>query len=297
MQTEDRLSTEHRHFTEVCTRIEQTFNSNLDELDAAFIEACNKLDATGAENRMAIEQHHAHFTQCVNQLAQTMAADSDAAAKTVEKNRVQTVEALTKLEATLSQDIATLDSSTLEKSAQQDERVDELSAMLARVEKCTQDDLLAHKRESVNQLDDAKSSLGADLRTLEKTMNLEVRDQVSTLDASVGRRLTDLQSLVEDKVQQSIDTMSKSLDAMNTRVKKEMEPKLAETETIARSATAKLETLETRVMLEQDELKTGMTKSLQDMSTELDELSEKVDGLTPGLDINALLMGAASMEP
>ena len=41
-------------------------------------------------------------------------------------------------------------------------------------------------------------------------------------------------------------------------------------------------------------LKTGMTKSLEAMSTELDELSERVDGMAAGLDINALLMGAAS---
>ena len=74
----------------------------------------------------------------------------------------------------------------------------------------------------------------------------------------------------------------------------EMEPKLADTEQVARSAVAKLETLETRVMLEQDELKTGMTKTLEDMSKELEELEEKVDGMTAGLDINVLLMGAAS---
>ena len=73
-----------------------------------------------------------------------------------------------------------------------------------------------------------------------------------------------------------------------------MEPKLADTEQVARSAVAKLETLETRVMLEQDELKTGMTKTLEDMSKELEELEEKVDGMTAGLDINMLLMGAAS---
>ena len=73
-----------------------------------------------------------------------------------------------------------------------------------------------------------------------------------------------------------------------------MEPKLADTETVARSALGKVETLETRVMLEQDELKTGMTKGLEDLSKELDELTDKVDGMTASLDINALLMGAAS---
>ena len=62
-EQEERLASEHRHFTDVCTRIEQTFNSNLDELDAAFIEACNKLDASGAENRKAIDLHYTHFTQ------------------------------------------------------------------------------------------------------------------------------------------------------------------------------------------------------------------------------------------
>jgi hypothetical protein len=73
-----------------------------------------------------------------------------------------------------------------------------------------------------------------------------------------------------------------------------MEPKLADTEQVARGAVAKLDTLETRVMLEQDELKTGMTKSLEEMGEELDELKGTVEGMTAGLDINMLLMGAAS---
>jgi DNA anti-recombination protein RmuC len=297
VQHEERLGSEHRHFTDVCTRIEQTFNSNLDELDAAFIEACNKLDSSGAENRKAIDQHHAHFTQCVDQLGQDMANDAAATAKTVDKNMTQTVEALTKLEATLSRDIALLDSSMLEKSAQQDERADELSAMVTQIEKSAKEDLSAQTRESSAQLAEVKADLGGDLRALEQKVDVEVRDQISTLDADVGRRLSDLKNLVEDKVQKSIDTMSTSLDAMNTRVKKEMEPKLAETELAVRSVSSKLETLETRVMLEQDELKTGMTKSLETMSTELDELGEKVDGMTADLDINALLMGAASAKP
>ena len=73
-----------------------------------------------------------------------------------------------------------------------------------------------------------------------------------------------------------------------------MEPTLADTEQVARGAVAKLDTLETRVMLEQDELKTGMTKSLEEMGEELDELKGTVEGMTAGLDINMLLMGAAS---
>jgi hypothetical protein len=146
-------------------------------------------------------------------------------------------------------------------------------------------------------IDDTKSVLDGDLRALEQKVEVEVGDQISTLDESVNRKLTDLKDMVEDKVQTSIDTMSTQLEAMNTRVKKEMEPKLAETERVALSVQGKLETLETRVMLEQDELKTGMTKSLEGMSTELDDLTSKVDEMTADLDINALLIGAATIKP
>ncbi len=131
--------------------------------------------------------------------------------------------------------------------------------------------------------------LGAHAKLEKETQNASLT-LASTIDEARNDLAGDLRALevkVEGKVQKSIDTMSTSLEAMNTRVKKEMEPKLAAT-------TGKLETLETRVMLEQDELKTGMTKSLEAMSTELDELSERVDGMEAGLDINALLMGAAS---
>ena len=145
-----------------------------------------------------------------------------------------------------------------------EQRHDAILAAHAKLEKETQNASLT----LASTLDEAKNDLAGDLRALEVK--------------------------VDDKVQKSIETMSTKLEAMNTRVKKEMEPKLAETEMAARSIGAKLETLETRVVLEQDELKTGMTKSLEDISKELDELTEKVDGMTAGLDINVLLMGAAS---
>ena len=308
VQHEERLGTEHRHFTDVCTRIEQTFNSNLDELDAAFIEACNKLDGTSAEDRGTIEQHHAHFEQQIAQLGEELNVKAAAQSRTAEKNMAQTVETVSKLESALSRDISLLDASMLEKSAQQDERVDELSAMLTQVERCAKDDLSALARESSVELAGAKAQLGGDmraqeqklsddLRALDQKVEVEVVDKISTLDESVNHKLTDLKDMVEDKVQTSIDMMSTQVEVMNTRVKKEMEPKLAETEKALGMTKAKLETLETRVMLEQDELKTGMTKSLEGISTELDDLTFKVDEMTSDLDINALLMGAATVKP
>ena len=58
-----------------------------------------------------------------------------------------------------------------------------------------------------------------------------------------------------------------------------------------------METLKTRLVLEQEELKTGVTKSLETLGKELDEMTEKVDGMTADLDINALLIGAAAVVP
>ena len=45
------------------------------------------------------------------------------------------------------------------------------------------------------------------------------------------------------------------------------------------------------------ELKTGVAKSLEALGKDLDEMTEKVDGMTADLDINALLMGAAAAVP
>jgi len=76
-----------------------------------------------------------------------------------------------------------------------------------------------------------------------------------------------------------------------------MEPKLNEVEQTASRAVGSLETLKTRVALETEELKSGVTKSLEGLVKDLDELTEKVDGMTADLDINALLIGAASQVP
>ena len=73
--------------------------------------------------------------------------------------------------------------------------------------------------------------------------------------------------------------------------------RLDETEKIAKRADGSVETLKTRLVLEQEELKTGVTKSLETLGKELDEMTEKVDGMTADLDINALLIGAAAVVP
>ena len=77
----------------------------------------------------------------------------------------------------------------------------------------------------------------------------------------------------------------------------EMAPKLEETEKVAKRADGAIDTLKTRVMLDSEELKTGMMKSLTDIGKDLDDLTETVQGMTADLDINALLMSAATIKP
>jgi len=76
-----------------------------------------------------------------------------------------------------------------------------------------------------------------------------------------------------------------------------MAPKLEETEKVAKRADGAIDTLKTRVMLDSEELKTGMMKSLTDIGKDLDDLTETVQGMTADLDINALLMSAATIKP
>merc|ERR1711959_871066 len=127
--------------------------------------------------------------------------------------------------------------------------------------------------------------------------DVEVTNKINNLDEDISGRLSDLKEFVEGTVAKSIQEMTGKMDAMNTRIKKEMEPKLAETAAVADRAVGAIDTLKTRLVLEQEELKTGVAKSLEGLVKDLDEMTEKVDGMTADLDINALLMGAAAAVP
>ena len=76
-----------------------------------------------------------------------------------------------------------------------------------------------------------------------------------------------------------------------------MAPKLDETEKIAKHADNGLETLKNTIMIDSEELKTGVTKSLEGIAEDLDELTKKVDDMTADLDINAMLGNLAAAVP
>ena len=68
-----------------------------------------------------------------------------------------------------------------------------------------------------------------------------------------------------------------------------MAPKLEETEKVAKRADGAIDTLKTRVMLDSEELKTGMMKSLGDVMKDLGELEDIVTGMQQSVDIDAML--------
>ena len=68
-----------------------------------------------------------------------------------------------------------------------------------------------------------------------------------------------------------------------------MAPKLEETEKVAKRADGAIDTLKTRVMLDSEELKTGMMKSLGDVMKDLGELEDTVTGMQQSVDIDAML--------
>ena len=100
-----------------------------------------------------------------------------------EKNAAQTVEGLSTLESALSRDISLLDASMLEKSAQQDERVDDLSAMLIQVERVAKDDVSALARESSVELADAK----AQLKTVDAKATADEKSSDARKDAAAAK--------------------------------------------------------------------------------------------------------------
>jgi len=144
----------------------------------------------------------------------------------------------------------------------------------------------ARSRELSDELESAKGTLSGDLQSLKQKVEVDV-----------GTQIANVLSLVEDKVQTSIDTMSRQLDSMNSRVQKEMEPRLAEAGAAAQRANTSVEALKTRVQLDSEELKTGFSKGLSDLAESVGTMEEAVTEVQQMADINSMLMGAAAASP
>ena len=83
------------------------------------------------------------------------------------------------------------------------------------------------------------------MASLQQTVEVDVKQQLTSLDQ-------DLRSEVQSKLGQ-----------MNNQIKQDMQPVLAQTSVVANKVASDLESLKTRVILDADELKTGVTKSLE----------------------------------
>ena len=135
-------------------------------------------------------------------------------------------------------------------------------------------------------LEDANKTLGSDLQALHQKVDVDVSTQ-----------LTAMQNLVDEKMQTSIKTMSSQLDSLESRLKTELEPKLAEAALVAGRANNSVAELKTRIQLDSEELKTGFQKGMQDLAESVGTMEEAVTEVQQMADINSMLMGAAAASP
>ena len=86
----------------------------------------------------------------------------------------------------------------------------------------------------------------------------------------------DLETFLVDRSSVAGSIASRQLDSMNSRVQKEMEPRLAEAGAAAQRANTSVEALKTRVQLDSEELKTGFSKGLSDLAESVGTMEEAV---------------------
>jgi hypothetical protein len=175
--------------------------------------------------------------------------------------------------------VADLEAKVLEAvSAEQASSEERASRADSKLERRTQDLSAA--------LEGASKTLGSDLQALRQKVDVDLSTQLSTM-----------QSLVDEKMQTSITKMSSQLAALESRLKTELEPKLAEAALVASRANNSVAELKTRVQLDSEELKTGFQKGMQDLAESVGTMEEAVTEVQQMADINSMLMGAAAASP
>lgn len=259
--TDARVAEMGRHFTDVCTAIERTFNSNLDELDSAFITGCHNLDTKTAAIATDLSELSAESSARLDRLASDVKEERGDRTQAAQALKAQILEAIGDAESSFSDGLLSLEKSEQENFSCLAERQDDLSKIV---------DTLSH------ELGQVEVRVGGDLASLQQTVEVDVKQQLTSLDQ-------DLRSEVQSKLGQ-----------MNNQIKQDMQPVLAQTSVVANKVALDLESLKTRVILDADELKTGVTKSLESLAKQVDEVDAKVAGVTQMSDVNVLLMGAAA---
>eukprot|EP01048_Picozoa_sp_COSAG05_P012893 COSAG05_NODE_1326_length_5179_cov_477.427756_1_plen_570_part_00 len=258
--TDARVAAMGRHFTDVCTAIERTFNSNLDELDSAFINGCKSLDVKTAAIAADLSELSAESSKRLEQLATDIAEENSSRTEAAQALKAQVLHAIGAAETSFSDDLKALEKAEQENHVVLTERQDQVSKIVESLS---------------DELGAIEVKLVGELTSLQQTVNVDVKKQLSSLDQ-------DLRSEVSTK-----------LGLMNAQIKQEMEPALEQTSVLSRKLASDLESLKTRVSLDVGDLKAGVTKNMEDLAKQVDDMDTRVADVTQMSDINVLLTGCA----
>ena len=291
-----------RKFTDSCAVIDEQIQHNFKELSSV----CGKLDQSCVQANAKTE---AALTQSLSNLEKSLVRKNEqqdrniaAAEKHVgdveSKLGARVTAERVELEQQQASDRDSLHKQLAERAATLDDRIEAehklftdiigkldwktSEALNSAVDKFSDAQLQLGEQLSAatSELDDKVESKHAETMDAQRKLEQETQQAALTLAASVDEAKQELgagQLALEKK-------LGTQLEAMNTRVKKEMEPKLAEAAAVADRAVGAIDTLKTRVALEQeeqdqdDEVARGLVK-------DLDDLGEKVDGMSADLDI------------
>jgi hypothetical protein len=224
--TDARIASTGSHFAEVCTAIERTFNSNLDELDAAFIQAVGKIDGTTADIAKQLLDTSTEASSRLDQLTKDLSAESDRRTGEISELNSTVFSTLSDAESAFGDGLRQLEISTGRKFELVSERTDGLSraiqttgtnlgrlaqkldAQIAETVQLSKDFVdqklethgssIAEKMSSLEQTLDGTVSKAdtteARLSTLEVRSTLAIQD----LQADVPELANGLQSLISD---------------------------------------------------------------------------------------------------
>ena len=174
-------------------------------------------------------------------------------------------------------------------SAENMEEVRVRSETVDALEKASTKALTEAREDLTGDLDKATKKTSADIKALQTQVDVEVTNKINTLDTDISGRLTDLKTFVEGSVAKSIADMTGKMDTMKKKIADDMQPELKRVAGVAENAKSGLDAFKSIAEMNADELKTGMTKSLEGLMKDLGELEETVDGMKQSVDIDAML--------
>ena len=267
-----------------------------------------EVDVIRADNCQRIHEHHEYFSGLFSDMRTTFRAElTDAMAKleVLSASSKKMSEDFALKIAAVSQDIS-LQANTWTNSCN---RLDERLATSLLLHEERLNSSLATLREQLQEQENGMDAM--EKRVIAQVNRSFVSEQerfdlllykeeqratlaVQVAEDNIKEDLSALQEFVESRVQSSIERLSTDIVKVDERLQQEMRPKLAAAEEASMLVNSNLMTLQTRLTLEHEELRTSLKKSVVEVQSDMDRLESALRELESGSDINEMLMTAAA---